>query len=81
MSEREILKRQAGITLTNVSLIDGSTGLVVDCQYVVQNEKAPLETQNFGSLDAAERFFEAELLRGPSIKKQILSQPYNVRKH
>jgi hypothetical protein len=72
MSKREVLRRENGVTLTKVSLIDGDTGQVADSQYVVYNERAPLESQDFGNLEDALKFFEAELLRGSPSKKQNL---------
>ena len=78
MSAREIIRSESGVTLTKVSLIDGSTGLVADSQYVVQNQRAPLESQNFGRLADANAFFEAELVRGKSRQQTRVDANYRV---
>jgi hypothetical protein len=60
MSERKILRSEAGVTLTEVSLRSGSA--VVATAYVVKSRRTP-EAPNFDNLSAAETGFREEVAR------------------
>ena len=60
MSEKKILRSEAGVTLTEVSLRSGSA--VVATAYVVKSRRTP-EAPNFDNLAAAEIGFREEVAR------------------